>query len=150
MFRRTHAVLIALIVVAGMSARHAPALAQEPQGFRTPSNNIHCLIEDWRADDGKPKSQLRCDMAQLSGPIPPKPADCEFDWGQAYAIMGDGLAGQRLCYSDTVMNPAYLVLPYGAAWQRGGYTCKSETSGLTCVNGLGHGFALSKQTQRLF
>jgi Family of unknown function (DUF6636) len=147
---RASVVLIASTIVAGVAFSISPALAQEPQGFRTPSNNIHCLIEEWKADDGKPKSQLRCDVAQLTGPIPPKPADCEFDWGQAYAIPGAGLAGQRLCYSDTVMNPEYLVLPYGAAWQRGGYTCKSETSGLTCVNGLGHGFALSKRTQRLF
>jgi hypothetical protein len=123
---------------------------EELTGFRTPSNNVHCLIETWTDDDGKPRSQLRCDVMDISGPIPPKPADCEFDWGQVFAIAGDGLSGQRLCYSDSAMNDRYRVLAYGTTWRNGGYTCTSEPSAVTCVNGLGHGFALSRRTQRLF
>jgi hypothetical protein len=149
--RRRPAALIAFVVGMGLAVYATSSAAQEGQpGFRTPSNNIHCLIEEWKADHGKPQSQLRCDAAQLTGPVPPKPADCEFDWGQAFAVAGDGRSGQRLCASDTMMNPGYRVLPYSESWRRGGYTCQSETSGLTCVNGLGHGFALSKRTQRLF
>jgi len=131
------------------SAPVQPSQTELP-GLRTPSNNIHCLIEEWKRDDGKQVSQLRCDISDLGGPPPPKPAQCEFDWGQVFAIAADGLSGQRLCYSDSAMNEGYRVLPYGAIWQRGGYTCRSESSGLTCVNALGHGFALSKREQRLF
>jgi len=123
MLRNPSPASIAIYVVACTAFYASPVSAQQAlSGFRTPSNNIHCLIEEWKSDDGKPKSQLRCDMGQVTGQIPPKPANCEFDWGQTFAIPGDGLFGQRLCYSDTVMNPGYRVLPYGASWRHGGYT----------------------------
>ena len=39
---------------------------------------------------------------------------------------------------------------YGATWQRHGFSCKSEPSGVTCVNPKGHGFELSRSGQRVF
>jgi hypothetical protein len=48
------------------------------------------------------------------------------------------------------MDPRLPVLSYGAAWQRGGIACKSEQSGVSCVNAKGNGFELSRNAQRLF
>ena len=126
----------------------APAQRELP-GFRTPSNNIHCQIEAW-TEAGREASELRCDIAKVSGPIPPKPPSCEFDWGQAFAIASSGRTGRRLCASDTVLNRELKALPYGATWERGGFVCKSDASELICNNRPGHGFALSARKQRLF
>ena len=36
------------------------------------------------------------------------------------------------------------VLAYGASFHRGAITCSSSVAWLTCVNGGGHGFSLSR------
>jgi hypothetical protein len=115
-------------------------------GFKTPSNNIHCQLEG----SSDAISVLRCDMRQLGSVPPPRPLDCEYDWGHSFAISEEGRIGERTCYSDTVINDALLTLSYGSVWQRGGFTCKSERTGLTCINPAGHGFSLSRRYQALF
>jgi hypothetical protein len=136
---------------AASADRTEDQIKQEPAGFKTPSSNIHCRVD---VDEGAPGQKsighLRCDIREITGAVPPKPGDCDFDWGQAFGIAEDGRAGRRLCYSDTVADDALPALAYGNAWQRGGFTCKSEPAGLTCSNASGHGFALSKNDQRLF
>jgi hypothetical protein len=113
----------------------------EPTGFRTPSNNIYCQIDE---------SVLRCDLRQASGVKPPRPRDCDLEWGDAFIIEQNGLSGYPLCHADTVANDALPILSYGSIWEREGYTCKSEEAGLTCLNGMGHGFSLSRSSQRVF
>lgn len=112
-----------------------------PRGFKSPSNNIHCQYFD---------GELRCDIAQVSSAIPPKPRDCELDWGQAFAVTANSRSGQRLCHGDTALDDSLPTLPYGSSWRQGGITCTSEQSGVTCANALGHGFSLSRGSQRLF
>jgi hypothetical protein len=109
-------------------------------GFKTPSSNIHCQLEGSSSDA---ISVLRCDIRQLDSIPPPKPPYCELDWGQAFAITEDGRVGERICHGDTVINNDLLTLSYGSVWQRAGFTCKSERTGLTCINSPGHGFSLS-------
>jgi hypothetical protein len=62
--------------------------------------------------------------------------------------------GQRhaalLCYGDTVLDKTLPVLAYGEVWQRGGFTCTSEQSGITCSNADRHGLALSWAKQEVF
>ena len=41
-------------------------------------------------------------------------------------------------------------LGYGQSWEQGCFKCKSEQSGVTCANPSGHGFELSKSSQRAF
>ena len=118
-------------------------LCEQRVGFRTPSNNIHCQLSE-------SDSYLRCDMKELSNALPPKPRDCDLDWGSTFGLAGDGEPGRRLCAGDTVADDALPVLGYGSSWDRAGYKCKSEQSGLTCVNASGHGFRLSKSRQELF
>ena len=42
------------------------------------------------------------------------------------------------------------VLRYGRSWRRGPLSCVSRVSGLTCRNESGHGFVLSRESQRVF
>jgi hypothetical protein len=46
--------------------------SDEPTGFKTPSNNIYCQLDE---------SVLRCDIKQTSGATPPRPRDCDLEWG---------------------------------------------------------------------
>ncbi len=139
---RAGAVIAAIVVVlAGLTSARSQGTRTGPAGFKSPSNNIHCQYFD---------GELRCDIAQISSPLPPKPRDCELDWGQAFAVAADSRIGQRLCHGDTAADPSLPTLPYGSTWRRDGFTCTSEQSGVTCANALGHGFSLSRNVQRLF
>jgi hypothetical protein len=131
-----HATLAAALIACATYA----AAQGGPSGFKSPSGNIHCQHFD---------GEVRCDIAQLSGPIPPKPRDCELDWGRAFAVATDSRSGARICHGDTAMDPSLPVLAYGSVWRRGGFTCTSEQTGVTCSNALGHGFSLSRAVQRL-
>ena len=124
-------------------------------GFKTPSNNIHCDIDQSELTTDSPKAPsadiyLRCDILKFDNAPPPKPRDCDGDWGQAFVVAGSGTTASRICYTDTTLNEQHEVLPYGSVWQRNGLTCRSESSGLTCFNSLGHGFTLSRRSQTLF
>ncbi len=136
-----------LAVVAGFSPR--PANAQsEPIGFKTPSNNIYCMVEP--PYEGHPVSDLRCDIQQMTSSPPLAPKNCPLSWGDAFSIAQGGNTGVRICHGDTTRDDALPVLAYGAAWNQSGFICKSATSGLTCSNAAGHGFMLSKAVQNIF
>jgi uncharacterized protein DUF6636 len=130
-----------VVLLAGLTSAWPQGARDLPAGFKSPSNNIHCQYFD---------GELRCDIAQVSSALPPKPRDCELDWGRAFAVAADSRLGQRLCHGDTAIDDSLPALPYGSTWRRGGFTCTSEQSGVTCSNALGHGFSLSRNAQRLF
>lgn len=119
--------------------------AQAQEGFRSPSGNIHC---QYFAIDGD--VTIRCDLRQTSNRSFPRPRDCDLEWGQAFEISGRASRGAPLCYGDTVQDNRLPALPYGQTWQRGGLTCLSEQSGVSCRNARGHGFTLSRAAQRVF
>jgi hypothetical protein len=56
----------------------------------------------------------------------------------------------RICHGDTVMDPRLPVLGYGEVWQRGGFTCTSEQTGVTCFNAERRGFSLARARQEVF
>ena len=70
---------------------------------------------------------------------PRRPADCDLDYGGAFEMNAKGPAA-RICHGDTVMDNALPVLAYGEVWQRGGFTCTSEQTGVTCFNADGAGY----------
>ena len=80
---------------------------------------------------------------------PRRPADCELDYGGAFEMNVKGPAA-RICHGDTVMDKSLPVLAYGEVWQRGGFTCKSEQTGVTCFNANRRGFSLSRVKQEVF
>jgi hypothetical protein len=103
--------------------------------FQTPSGNIVCAHI--------PRS-IRCDLH--SGLVPEPQASCPLDWVGVW-LDSNGTAGPN-CAGDSVPTEAVQVLPYGHTWRLGGITCSSDETGLTCKNGRGHGFFLSKAAWR--
>jgi hypothetical protein len=134
------------ILAVTLAAFLAPAaMAQDVAGFRTPSGNIHC---QYFTGDHDPT--IRCDVVRISNRPPPRPRDCDLDWGQACQVSSRSARGERLCYGDTVQDPSLPALPYGESFSREGMTCMSGQAGVTCRNAGGHGFELSRGNQQVF
>ncbi|WPM83799.1 hypothetical protein ML401_38995 [Bradyrhizobium sp. 62B] len=60
-----------------------------------------------------------------------------------------GAAG-GVCAGDTVMDTSLPVLAYGEVWQHGGFTCRSEQTGLTCFNAMQRRSSLAGGRQEVF
>lgn len=116
------------------------AAAQADEGFQSPTGNIMCLSYG----DG-----IRCDVMRISNNPPPRPADCDLEWGQAFEVGDNARRGVRLCYGDTVAGN-YRTLAYGRTFKGAGITCTSAQSGVTCTNRRGAGFSISRSKQRVF
>lgn len=132
------------VVAAGFAAIPASAGSTAPAAtgatergsrhvyFTSPSGNIGCLLTRRRA---------RCDIAEYNYSPPPKPASCDFDWGQSLQVRK---RAHFICVSDTVA-VGDRVLRYGDSLRRGNRKCTSRRSGMVCRNlHTGHGFRLSR------
>jgi hypothetical protein len=139
----TRSSLLALAAITLIGA--APAVAAD--GLRMPSDNIVCTVQD---PDANLVGELRCDIRNLTPTKLRPPNDCHLGWGDAFSISPNGRIGERICHGDTIMHEDVMILPYGETWRHGAYTCRSQANGLTCVNTRGHGFSLSRSSQRLF
>lgn len=117
-------------------------------GFKMPSNRIFCQSFNARSEQ-QAAPGLRCDITGLEV-FPPRPPDCDLEWGDAFEVSGIDSLGTRVCHGDTTIDESLPVLHYGAVWRFNGITCTSETTGLTCLNSYGHGFRLSKAAQKVF
>jgi hypothetical protein len=109
--------------------------------FRTPSSNIGCIFTSEPSFGGP---ELRCDILSGLKPAPKRPRGCTLDWKYGYRIRPTGPA-LKVCAGDTAVNRRAKVVPYGAKWGRGAFTCLSWRAGLRCHNRSGHGFFLSKK-----
>lgn len=127
----------------GLLALSAPARADDYISFHSPSGNIHCAIitGEW--------SEARCDIFQSTPSYRNRPADCDLEWGRTFGVGPQG-GGYLACVGDTVADPNGFVLDYGKSISLGAYLCVSEKTGMTCTNGQGHGFTVSKAKQRVF
>jgi hypothetical protein len=132
-----HSALLLLTLAGAASAQSGPT------GFQSPSKNIACQYFDYDK-----QNVLRCDIGAMNTK-PRRPADCELDYGGAFEMNAKGPAA-RICHGDTVMDEALPVLGYGGVWQRGGFTCTSEQSGITCFNTERRGISLSRAKQEVF
>jgi hypothetical protein len=119
--------------------------AAETVGFQAPSGNIHCMYFD---DEGG--ASLRCDIGETTNTPPEAPADCELDWGYAFAMDANSQRAERICAGDAVSDPSLPKLGYGESWEQGGFTCTSEKTGLSCRNERGAGWDLSRAAQKLY
>ena len=137
---RTSLCILATVAIPGATS------AVAADGFKMPSGDIVCTVQD---PDANLAGELRCDTRNFRPTKVRPPRDCPLGWGDAYAIGQTGKS-ERICHGDTIMHEDVMVLPYGMTWQHGPYTCRSQPSGLTCSNVQGHGFSLSKSSQRLF
>jgi hypothetical protein len=132
-------------IVCCQPAITAATPASDTAYFHTPTNNIHCMGSNYV--DGP---NLRCDLRQISNTRPAAPADCPLEYGDSYNITSNGAVGTLVCHGDTFELPGSPVLAYGTTWQAFGFTCRSAADGLTCANGLGHGFFLARNNQMVF
>ena len=132
--------LLTLSVLTLAASAHAQTA---PAGFQSPSKNIACQYFDYDK-----QNILSCDIAAMENK-PRRPADCELDYGGAFEMNAKGTAA-RICHGDTVMDKSLPVLDYGELWQRGGFTCKSEQTGITCFNADRRGFSLARAKQEVF
>ena len=108
--------------------------------FQTPSKNIGCYLS---ADSA------RCDIVRKNWSPPPKPTDCDLDWGNGISLYKSEEA-TFTCAGDTVLG-ATEVLPYGRSLQSGKFVCDSSSTQIRCENtDSGHGFTLSVQQYNLF
>ena len=122
-----------------------PVLADDYIGFHSPSGNIHCGLYVSADYTG-----VRCDIYEMTTQsYASAPADCEFDWGNSFAVDVTG-EGYLACVSDAVADESGLEVGYGQEVSLGGITCSSAQSGMTCTNDAGHGFTVSKAKQRVF
>jgi hypothetical protein len=131
-------------LLAALSGMTIVPAAADMAGFRAPSGNIHCM---YFADSDA--SSLRCDIVETANTPPEPPADCELDWGYAFAMAPDSQHAERICHGDAVSDPNLPILNYGSSWQEGGFTCNSEKTGISCRNELGAGWDLSRAEQKL-
>jgi hypothetical protein len=112
----------------------------ELTAFVSPSGNVSCMIEEDLA---------RCDIIDRSWSPPPRPTDCEFDYGQGISIAPAEEAG-FVCAGDTAFG-GDEVLPYGDSVSAGVLRCESAESGITCrETKTGHGFSIATEAYRLF
>lgn len=134
--------VVGLAVAAAVVVPASGALALT--SFVTPSRNIGCIGD---------KSEVRCDIKETSGTPPKRPANCEQDWGSAFAVRATG-RGRGVCAGDTVLpspgQSGVKVIAYGKSIRFGKIACFSQRSGLTCRNPSPHGFTLSREAIRVF
>ncbi len=133
------------ILMAGLALWAGAAAAQDMVQFQSPTGNIHCLM---LAGDGDWQG-VRCDILEAELSYTLRPVDCDLDWGHAFEVPRRGGA-TPVCAGDTVADPGAPVLDYGRSYSRGGMTCTSEKTGMTCLNAQGSGFTLSRARQRVF
>lgn len=129
----------ALYPVAGMS---------DVSPFKTPSDNIHCVI----GLDFDTPPQLGCTIFNRSDPPAlPRPHECGGAWGHLYRLDARGPV-QMSCGGPGRPNtaPGVPVIPYEDMWDFGEIRCQSLTTGLVCQNVDGHGFRLSRASQIVF
>jgi hypothetical protein len=64
--------------------------------------------------------------------------------------MGRRSRARAICISDTVYSNRAPFLRYGRTWRKGGFTCVSRRTGLTCRNLRRHGFFVSRSSWRVY
>jgi hypothetical protein len=109
-------------------------------GFVSPTGNVSCMID---------VDLARCDIIDRDWEPPPRPADCEFDYGHGIE-MPAGRPATFVCAGDTAFG-ADEVLPYGDAIRAGPLRCESADAGITCRDAdTGHGFTLAQRAYQVF
>ena len=136
----------AALAAAAATTASAARSADVYIAFRTPSGNIGCGFDHFTNEP----AHLRCDIrSRLRNPPPVKPRGCDLNWGDSLEMSRTGRA-VMVCHGDTAISLRSRILTYGTPWSREGFSCRSETTGLTCRNAAGHGFFLSRERWRTF
>lgn len=112
----------------------------EMVAFTSPTGNVACIIDP---------EFVRCDIRERDWEPPPRPVDCEFDYGQGIS-MSTGAKAEIVCAGDTALSDS-KPLAYGASTSVGTLSCDSAEAGITCRDSsTGHGFTIAREAYRLF
>lgn len=139
--------------------------AQQLFFFSSPTKNINCMYAP--AQPPNPpytkvpaEAYIRCDIMQFTPTLKSVPqhskedveifGKCTLALMKAFMIQEKGVQTKTYCPTDVPISDGQFVLDYGKSFTRGGLTCVSQMNGMTCENGLGRGFFLSRSLQRLF
>lgn len=125
-----------------------PAAGNE---FRSARGNITCHFHGYihKTEDSEPRYAVRCDIAEYAPVWTTPPEGCKLDWG-GVLWLEESRPGRRACVGDAGASPAAPVLEYGDSVYAGFLICEMQRSGVTCTNDEGHGFFMSRATQRVF
>jgi hypothetical protein len=144
------AILLTCVMIGAVGIAR-PAQADDAT-FKSPTGNINCLYLDVKGEE-----EMRCDISQFTPSFKTAPKGtsnemiiCTPALLHGYSVTPNAATGRAFCPTDAVIDPGSSVLPYGASITRGGMTCVSETSGMTCKNAAGHGFSISRAQQKVF
>ena len=129
--------------VATTAASTPPAAPTGADAFQTPTGGIKCQLVSTLTPGS---SSVRCTALGSTAKLPKRPATCDFDW-EDIAVSATGRSF-TVCAGDSIEGN-FAVLPYGATWKRGVFTCTSAKSGVTCRNPSRRGFRISK-TKRTY
>jgi len=118
---------------------------EESQEFTSPTGNIHCRV-DVRFHFAE------CGIDRSAWSPPPRPADCEYDWGGTMVVVNLGAPADFDCRSDAPFaQDEPEPLPYGHTVMGGGVECTSRESGVTCTAlDSQRGFEIAFEEYRFF
>lgn len=137
-------------VSAAIAVGTASGATQRNGAFKTPSGNIVCGYSV--SADGRSAS-IGCGIKSGLEPAPRNTCvDMDYS-GKSVSLNATGRARPVVCAGDPgpfLVEAKAHVLRYGKSWRRGGITCASRRTGLTCTNRGGHGFFLSRSHWRAF
>jgi hypothetical protein len=136
-------------------AKPPPANVTLPTGyFKTPSGNIVCAY--WLRSR-PPSIGCRIKSGLVPKPRTDRPGCPRTHEVDLRATGRPRIGGRSICPGEPEGDAGVLayeavarVLDYGTTWTGGGIRCTSESTGLTCRNGEGHGFFLSRERWRSF
>jgi hypothetical protein len=125
--------------------------AKNLPGFRSPSKNITCLLLTDKPESvtcGIGQAGYKAKLTHYCGSAP-----FGVDW--AGFSLGQSRKGGIVCTGGTLYDPGtehphYVVLAYGTKWKQGSFDCDSETTGVTCTDGHGHGIFVSRASYKLW
>ena len=126
--------------LAAQTTQPAARAVDGVRGSISPTGNVACMAAaDWAG----------CDIIDRDWSPPPRPADCEFDYGQGISV-APGERAQFVSAGDTAFGPD-AILPYGESISAGALRCESTEAGITCRDlRTAHGFSISREAYQLF
>jgi hypothetical protein len=131
---------IAVVAAGATTATGRSTSDLHGSGFRTPSRNIACEVDEHAAvGPFKGQRTLFCVVFSASSATRGQ---------RTWLMRTTGRA--RVAWVVGNIATEVPVLAYGRSWSFEGYRCGSRRSGLTCRNQSRHGFFLSKQVRRTF